>query len=187
MAFSCRRRLGAGRQRRSAIRRQGDGGAQGRGTPRCAKSRRSSTPTITSIRPATTKCSRRRGAKIIAHERTRQWMSTDYWVPAEDRYEKARPKAARPTETFQTTGSLKAGDRTDRLRLPASGPHQRRHLRLLQRLRMFWRSATWHRRCAIRRSIISPERGSAAAWTRWISCSSSAMNRPGSCPRTVPS
>ena len=49
------------------------------------------------------------GAKIIAHEHTRQWMSTDYWVPDEDRYEKARPKAARPTETFQTTGSLKAG------------------------------------------------------------------------------
>ncbi len=49
------------------------------------------------------------GAKIIAHERTRQWMSTDYWVPAEDRYEKARPKAALPTEVFETTGSLKAG------------------------------------------------------------------------------
>jgi cyclase len=49
------------------------------------------------------------GAKIIAHERTREWMSTDYWVPAEDRYEKARPKAARPTETFQTGGSIKAG------------------------------------------------------------------------------
>ena len=49
------------------------------------------------------------GAKIIAHERPRQWMSTDYWVPAEERYEKARPKAARPTETFLTTGSLKAG------------------------------------------------------------------------------
>ena len=49
------------------------------------------------------------GAKIIAHERTREWMSTDYWVPAEERYEKARPKAARPTETFQNTGSLKAG------------------------------------------------------------------------------
>jgi cyclase len=49
------------------------------------------------------------GAKIIAHERTRQWMSNDYWVPSEDRYEKARPKAARPTETFLTTGSLKAG------------------------------------------------------------------------------
>jgi glyoxylase-like metal-dependent hydrolase (beta-lactamase superfamily II) len=50
------------------------------------------------------------GAKIIAHERTRQWMSTDYWVPAEDRYEKARPKAARPTEVFETAGSLIAGD-----------------------------------------------------------------------------
>ena len=49
------------------------------------------------------------GAKIVAHERTREWMSTDYWVPAEERYEKARPKAARPTETFQTTGSLQAG------------------------------------------------------------------------------
>jgi glyoxylase-like metal-dependent hydrolase (beta-lactamase superfamily II) len=51
----------------------------------------------------------RAGAKIIAHEHTRQWMSTDYWVPEEDRYEKARPKAAWPTETFRTTGSLKAG------------------------------------------------------------------------------
>ena len=49
------------------------------------------------------------GAKIIAHERTRQWMSTDYWVPAEERYQKARPKAARPTETFLTTGTFKAG------------------------------------------------------------------------------
>jgi cyclase len=48
-------------------------------------------------------------AKIIAHERTRQWMSSDYWVPSEDRFEKARPKAARPTEVFKTTGSLRAG------------------------------------------------------------------------------
>ena len=49
------------------------------------------------------------GVKIIAHERTRQWMSADYWVPAEDRYEKARPKAAWPTEVFEATGSLKMG------------------------------------------------------------------------------
>jgi glyoxylase-like metal-dependent hydrolase (beta-lactamase superfamily II) len=49
------------------------------------------------------------GAKIIAHEHTRKWMSTDYWVPDEDRYEKARPKPAQPTETFRTTGTLKAG------------------------------------------------------------------------------
>jgi cyclase len=44
-----------------------------------------------------------------AHERTRQWMSTDYWVPGEERFEKARPKAARPAEVFLTTGSLRAG------------------------------------------------------------------------------
>jgi cyclase len=49
------------------------------------------------------------GAKIIAHQHTRQWMSTDYWVPAEDRFEKARPRAAWPTETFLTTGAIKAG------------------------------------------------------------------------------
>jgi cyclase len=49
------------------------------------------------------------GANIIAHERTRQWMAADYWVPEEERYVKARPKAALPTEIFLTTGSLKAG------------------------------------------------------------------------------
>jgi len=49
------------------------------------------------------------GAKIIAHKRTLEWMSSDHWVPAEERYELARPKAARPTETFLTTGSLKTG------------------------------------------------------------------------------
>jgi cyclase len=49
------------------------------------------------------------GAKIVAHERTRKWMATDYWVPGEDRFEKARPKAAWPTQTFQTSGTLQAG------------------------------------------------------------------------------
>jgi cyclase len=49
------------------------------------------------------------GAKIIAHKRTLEWMSSDHWVQAEDRYERARPKAARPVETFLTTGSLKTG------------------------------------------------------------------------------
>jgi len=59
------------------------------------------------------------GAKIVAHERTRQWMSTDYWVPAEERYEKARSKAARPTEVFETTGSLRAdGEQIDYGYLP---------------------------------------------------------------------
>ena len=49
------------------------------------------------------------GAKIIAQDVTRQWMSTDYWVPAEERYEKARPKAAWPTETFFNSASMSAG------------------------------------------------------------------------------
>jgi cyclase len=49
------------------------------------------------------------GAKILAHESTREWMATPYWVPAENRYEKARPKAAHPTETFYTSGSVKVG------------------------------------------------------------------------------
>jgi glyoxylase-like metal-dependent hydrolase (beta-lactamase superfamily II) len=49
------------------------------------------------------------GAKVVAHKRTLEWMSSDHWVPSEERYEKARPKAARPTETFLTTGSLKIG------------------------------------------------------------------------------
>jgi glyoxylase-like metal-dependent hydrolase (beta-lactamase superfamily II) len=49
------------------------------------------------------------GSKIIAHKRTLEWMSADHWIQADERYEKARPKAARPTETFLTTGSLTAG------------------------------------------------------------------------------
>ena len=46
---------------------------------------------------------------IIAHKRTLEWMSADHWMQADDRYERARPKAARPTETFLTTGSLTTG------------------------------------------------------------------------------
>jgi cyclase len=47
---------------------------------------------------------------IIAHKRTLEWMSADHWIQADERYEKARPKGARPTQTFLTTGSLKTGD-----------------------------------------------------------------------------
>ena len=49
------------------------------------------------------------GTKIIAHKRTLEWMSADHWMQADERYESARPKAARPTETFLTTGSLATG------------------------------------------------------------------------------
>ena len=48
--------------------------------------------------------------KIVAHKRTLDWMSTDHWIQADERYEKARSKAARPTTTFLTSGSLTAGD-----------------------------------------------------------------------------
>ena len=48
------------------------------------------------------------GATIVAHERGKQWMSHPYWVPAEDRYEPARPEAARPTETFYEALTLDA-------------------------------------------------------------------------------
>jgi glyoxylase-like metal-dependent hydrolase (beta-lactamase superfamily II) len=50
------------------------------------------------------------GAKIIAQKHTREWMAAKYWVPGEQRYEKARPKAALPTETFNTQASMKVGN-----------------------------------------------------------------------------
>ena len=49
------------------------------------------------------------GATIVAHDRTRQWMSVDYWLPDQNRYQKARPKAAWPTEVFFNTGSKTIG------------------------------------------------------------------------------
>jgi glyoxylase-like metal-dependent hydrolase (beta-lactamase superfamily II) len=49
------------------------------------------------------------GATIIAHAKALQRMSTDQYVPWEDRYLKARSKEAWPTRSFYTTGELKAG------------------------------------------------------------------------------
>jgi cyclase len=49
------------------------------------------------------------GAEIHAHLITRQWLETDYYVPAEDRWVKALPKAAWPTKTFRDKGETKAG------------------------------------------------------------------------------
>ncbi len=49
------------------------------------------------------------GATIHAHVITRQWLSTDYYVPEEDRWVKALPKVARPTVTFRQKGEMKAG------------------------------------------------------------------------------
>jgi glyoxylase-like metal-dependent hydrolase (beta-lactamase superfamily II) len=50
------------------------------------------------------------GATIIAHDRTRQMMANEYWIPEEVRYEKPRPRGAWPTQTFFNKETLKAGD-----------------------------------------------------------------------------
>jgi cyclase len=49
------------------------------------------------------------GAEIHAHLITRQWLATDYYVPAEDRWVKALPKVAWPTKTFRETGEMRVG------------------------------------------------------------------------------
>jgi len=49
------------------------------------------------------------GATIHAHVITRQWLSTDYYVPAEDRWVKALPKIAQPTVTFRERGEMTVG------------------------------------------------------------------------------
>jgi cyclase len=50
------------------------------------------------------------GAKIVSQYKTKHWISTPYWVPGEERYEPALPKAAWPTETFFTSGSTTVGN-----------------------------------------------------------------------------
>lgn len=49
------------------------------------------------------------GANIVAHDRTRQWMSVDHWLPDQNRYAKARPRSAWPAEVFFNTGSRTIG------------------------------------------------------------------------------
>jgi glyoxylase-like metal-dependent hydrolase (beta-lactamase superfamily II) len=52
---------------------------------------------------------RQDGAAIVAHEKTRLWMATPVWLPAEDRYRPPRAAAAQPTRTFYVDGSMTAG------------------------------------------------------------------------------
>ncbi len=49
------------------------------------------------------------GAVIHAHVITKQWLSSDYYVPADDRWVSAPAKAARPTVSFRDKGEMKAG------------------------------------------------------------------------------
>ncbi len=48
-------------------------------------------------------------AAIVAHEKTRVHLATDYYLHDEDRYEKAVPAEARPTVTFFTGEQTLAG------------------------------------------------------------------------------
>src|SRR5690606_39693174 len=45
------------------------------------------------------------GATICAHEITRQWLSSDYYMPSEDRWVAALPRTGRPTQTFRKSQS----------------------------------------------------------------------------------
>ena len=49
------------------------------------------------------------GARIVAHEKTRQRLRAGYYRPDEDRYEPALPAEGLPTETFFETGSTTVG------------------------------------------------------------------------------
>ena len=49
------------------------------------------------------------GAVIIAQHNTKDRIETDHYNPSEDRYDKALAKAAWPTQTFYSTGSMTAG------------------------------------------------------------------------------
>jgi glyoxylase-like metal-dependent hydrolase (beta-lactamase superfamily II) len=53
----------------------------------------------------------RSGATIIAHEKTRAHLATDYYLQDEDRYEKALPAEARPTVTFFVGDQTLASDK----------------------------------------------------------------------------
>jgi glyoxylase-like metal-dependent hydrolase (beta-lactamase superfamily II) len=49
------------------------------------------------------------GTRIIAHENTRLWLSTTVTSKWQDKVFEPLPKAARPTQTFYTSGSLAFG------------------------------------------------------------------------------
>lgn len=51
------------------------------------------------------------GASIFAHEKTRQRLSTGYYLRDEERYEAPLPAAGRPTETFYGSGETRIGGR----------------------------------------------------------------------------
>ena len=53
-----------------------------------------------------------RGTRIIAHENTRLWLSTEVDCKWQQRVYQRLPREARPTQTFYTSGSLSFGGET---------------------------------------------------------------------------
>ena len=49
------------------------------------------------------------GATIVGHAKTRQRLSTGYYLPDEERYEPPLPKAAQPTDVFYTEAATTVG------------------------------------------------------------------------------
>ena len=74
------------------------------------------------------------GAKIIAHENTKQYMGAEIYVDWQKRTYKPLPAAALPNQTFYTTGKMTVRQRADRVRAPRTSAHRRRNLRPLPRL-----------------------------------------------------
>ena len=50
------------------------------------------------------------GATIIAHKKTALHLATDYYLPQEERYQRALPKVAQPNQTFYTHDSVQVDD-----------------------------------------------------------------------------
>jgi cyclase len=51
------------------------------------------------------------GAAIYAHAKTRQRLSTGYYLPTEDRYQPPLAPSGRPTQSFHTEGAVMIGNR----------------------------------------------------------------------------
>lgn len=54
----------------------------------------------------------RRGAQIIAHQKTHQRLATQYYIPHEERYQQPLPAAALPTQIFHDHGALQVDSST---------------------------------------------------------------------------
>ncbi len=52
------------------------------------------------------------GAAIVAHQKTWHRLSTQYYLPHEERYVEPLPEQARPTVKFSRKGTLQVGDET---------------------------------------------------------------------------